>query len=200
MGVAAGKGATARWGVWTGRFQPFHRGHLALIEQAFATWGLPQWVCIAVSGPCKLPPAVHDRLGERLDRDYASQHMPFSPPERLEMARLSLLSCSRREEVTLTLSPHYTYPGVLETFYPSNSVILLTNKDASDLEKRRVWEAMGYEVWALDIEAVGVLTGTEIRRRVRSGSDLQEYIVPSAWRYFVSIKGPERMMAGETSA
>ena len=197
MVVVTGKGATPEWGVWTGRFQPFHRGHLALIEHAFATWGLRQWVCIAISGPCNMASSVHDGLGEWLYRGYTSRRMPFSPPERLEMARLSLLSCSRSEEVTLTLSPHYTYPGVLETFYPSNSVILLTNKDVHDLDKRRVWEAIGHKVWVLD-ESAGVLTGTEIRRRVLSGSDLQEFIVPSAWGYFVSIDGPERMMASET--
>lgn len=173
---------------WVGRLQPFHVGHLAILQRSLETWDLPHVNGIVCHD--------YDLLGEDLPAKHARAYNPFTPWEQYAMIRLSLTSLGLAHRVDTVFIPYLRVAqwSVTRRYLPERFLMGTTNKDADDLAKVAVWEALRWESAVLDVADMHPISASDVRRAVLLGRDWQEFIPGSVHEYFASIDGPARLL------
>jgi hypothetical protein len=90
--------------------------------------------------------------------------------------------------------------SVTRRYLPENFLMGTTNKDADDLAKVAVWEALGWESTVLDVAYMHPICASNVRRAVLLGRDWREFIPGSVQEYFASIDGPARLLRSAIEA
>lgn len=154
-----------------GRFQPFHLGHLRLLEEAG-----------------KEADEIIIGIGSSQESNTASN--PFTAEERRRMIRSSISGIKSRISV-------YDIPDIgdntrwvkhVEKIVPKFDVVY-TN---GELERHLFAEA-GYRVHATGLFNRDKYSGTEIRRRILSGESWEELVPDGTLKVLKDIKGAERI-------
>jgi len=155
-----------------GRFQPFHRGHLAVIKKILSE-----------------ADAMIIVVGSSQHRDEAEN--PFSADERVEMIGRALDS-EEIDGVQIFKVPDIgdddRYPGhvmdhvsTFEVIYSGNSLV------------QRLFRAAGKKVRKIRLIKRDEYSGTEIRRRMTAGEDWANLVPEAVVEYIDEIKGVERV-------
>ena len=158
--------------LFVGRCQPFHLGHLAMVEALVREYD--EVVVI---------------LGSSQASDTPKN--PFSLEERTRMLRESL-QAEGLEAVQIVplrdVGDHAAWLEELIALAPAFEAIV-----SHDDVTRHIFERAGYEVLDRPLLERESLSGTEVRRRVRAGEDWEE-LVPPAVRIIVrEIDGVQRI-------
>jgi nicotinate-nucleotide adenylyltransferase len=177
-----------RIGVFGGRFDPPHAGHVAVAGAAMRQLRLDRLLVV----PSRLPP--HRDAGTTPpELRYAMAVAAFPGPSRVEVSRIEL----DRD------GPDYTV-DTLEALAPQGRLFLVVGADHADLPgwrrpervrelativvaPRPGTEPPGPDVVALQMEPVD-LASTEIRAAVGRGEDLGE-LVPDAVAELIAAEG-----------
>ncbi len=161
-------------GLLVGRFQPFHQGHVTLIDHVRRTYR-----------PDALFVVIGSSQASHTGRD------PFTAGERFEM----LLRVIRAERWTdlwpvpvADLHHHTLWVRHVESLFPSFSRVF-----TGDPLTRMLFEEAGYEVPKLPFFQRGSYQGTEIRRRMALGLPWQDAVPGAVRRFLEEIKGEERV-------
>lgn len=161
-------------GVFVGRFQPFHRGHLAAVKDAL------QMVeeLVVVIGSAQFSHEINN---------------PFTAGERLEMVRSALLDegieLSRIWIVPVPdVNLHMMWVSALKGYTPRFDVVY-TNEPLT----RRLFLEDGYEVKPLRFHKRAFFSSTEIRRRMLSGENWENLVPRGVARLVRAIDGVNRL-------
>ncbi len=158
-------------GLFIGRFQPFHKGHLKAINDILKIED-EVIICVAAS-----------------QYSYTISN-PFSSGERIEMI-LRAMNESRNKLIILS-SPNYEsnslwVENIIETF-PKFDRVYSNNKLVKIL-----WEKGGYEVSNIDFYKKEELNGTLIRKLISQGEDWEALVPIEVKKYIKGIKGEKRI-------
>ncbi|MEM4323359.1 MAG: nicotinamide-nucleotide adenylyltransferase [Candidatus Nitrosocaldaceae archaeon] len=145
-------------GLFIGRFQPFHNGHLEAIRFALKQVEI-LWIVIGSA-----------------QRSH-EQRNPFTAGERLSMIRDTLLNTEidPRRWYAIPLydaTHHYIWSRELDMLVPEYDVVF-TNDPITTI----LFKEIGKEVIGVELKDRDNLSGTEIRRRIASNEE---------WRHLVS--------------
>jgi len=155
-----------------GRFQPFHLGHVRLIEEAAKE-------------------ADHILIGIGSSQEGHTKNNPFTAAERREMIERSL-SIGKKYSV-------YDIPDIgndkkwvshVDSIVPKYDVVY-TN---GELE-RMLFAKAGYRVHATGLYNRDTYSGTEIRRRILAGEKWKNLVPKGTLEVMEELKGVERVMS-----
>jgi len=161
-------------GLFVGRFQPFHYGHLASIRQALEECD----ELIVVIGSAQYSHTLEN---------------PFTTGERIEMIRAAL----REEGVDLArvilvpvpdIGEHSIWVSKIKSFCPSFDVVYTNNPLV-----RRLFQEGGFEVKSTELYRRNLEMGTVIRERMLRGEPWEDLVPRSVAEYIKRIGGVERL-------
>lgn len=161
-------------GLYVGRFQPFHLGHLCAVKKIL---GEVDEVIVAI-GSAQYSHNVNN---------------PFTAGERLVMIREAL----RDEKMDLSrvwLVPvpdvhlHMMWVSALEGYTPRFAVVY-----SNEPLTRRLFVEGGYEVKDIPLYDRRVYSSAEIRKRMVKGEDWEEYVPRKVSVFIKEIDGVNRL-------
>ena len=161
-------------GLFVGRFQPFHVGHLKAVKDILEK--LDELVIVVGSS----------QYSHRVDN-------PFTAGERVTMIRTALeeegISPSRYWIVPVPdVHVHMTWVAQVLGYTPKFSVVY-TNEPLT----RRLFIEAGYDVKPVPFYRREVYSATEIRKRMLSGKDWEELLPSTVVQFIKEINGVERL-------
>ncbi len=155
-----------------GRFQPFHKGHLAVIKKILSE--ADELIIV---------------VGSSQHRD--AEDNPFSADVRAEMIR-RVLEAEGISSVQIFKVPDIgddnRYPGHVMEHVPSFDVVYSGNSLV-----QRLFGAAGKEVRKISLIKRDEYSGTEIRRRMAAGEEWKHLVPEAVVKYLNEIKGVERV-------
>jgi len=163
-----------RRGLFIGRFQPFHRGHLYAVKRILEE--VDELIIVVGSA----------QMSHELDN-------PFTAGERIEMIRRALdaegIDRGRYMLIPIPDAPaHTVWVSMVESQTPRFDVVY-TNQP---LTRRLMLEA-GYEVRGIELYERERYEATEIRRRILVGEDWRDLVPEEVYRYLMEIDGVGRI-------
>ncbi len=159
-----------RWPCVVGRFQPFHRDHLSLVEQAAAHGGR---VIVAVTNA---EPAWRVPVAEAPHRHLAEDNL-FTYWQRVEMVLAATSGVLAPERVRITPFPIHD-PDAWDAYLPATTECWVRDRGPWEQRKIRLLSRR-YAVRKLDPVANEV-NGSSIRRRLMAGDESWRDDVPPA--------------------
>ena len=158
-------------GLYIGRFQPFHNGHLSLIKEIL-----------------KKVKKLHIVVGSSQHSD--TKENPFSADERIVMIKAALKAAGITE-YDITPVPdimwHNKYADHVKSFVPHFNVVFV----AENRHLKELFTQAGYVVETH--ERIGPIMATEIRERIAK-KEPWEHLVPRAGAtQLKNIKGEKRI-------
>jgi nicotinamide-nucleotide adenylyltransferase len=164
----------ARRGLFVGRFQPFHLGHLAAIEDALKE--VDELVIVIGSA----------QYSHRINN-------PFTSGERLVMVRKALeesgIDYSRIWIVPVPdVHLHMMWVSEVEGYAPRFDVVY-----SNEPLTRRLFIEAGYQVKSLGFHKRKVYSSTEIRERMLKGESWEDLVPKSVAEFIKEIDGINRL-------
>jgi len=163
-----------RRGLFIGRFQPFHRGHLKAVH----------WIL--------------DKVDELVIAIGSAQYShtlqnPFTAGERLEMIRASLIDdridLSRIITVTIPdIHVHSLWVKLVVSLSPRFHVVY-----SNEPLTRRLFEEEGFNVEAIPFFDREIYSATEVRKRILEDRDWRNLVPDAVARLIDEFKGVERI-------
>ena len=184
----SGQNAGYEWGCVHGRFQPFHREHLEYVLRAKERCGR---LIVGITNP---DPTWANRE-EFSDHRHAPGSNPFTYIERALMVDGSLLGVGL-EAREFVLVPFPIQPPELIRYYvPGETVHFVRVYSAWEEEKVRRLKEHGLTVEVLDRGRQKGLSGSEVRRLIRSGLRWEHLLPPASARVVREIlaRHPQRL-------
>lgn len=172
--------------LWVGRNQPFHLGHLLVLQRGLAEFPLPTVIGLVCQD---LVPNLRDAAGKHnRTRNF------LTPWERLRIVEMCLEAEGLSRSVNAVFVPRSDgATGVFRSFVPPDCIRLTTNKDLADSAKVDFWRSQGFEAALIDVRGLEIISASHIREVMRQGGDWRPFLHEASHEYFVEIEGPERM-------
>jgi nicotinamide-nucleotide adenylyltransferase len=164
----------AKRGLFVGRFQPFHKGHLQAVKKILNE--VDELIVVVGSA----------QYSHRVDN-------PFTTGERIMMIRKAL----EEEKVDLKriwivpvpdVHIHMVWVSVVEGYTPRFDVVY-----SNEPLTRRLFIEAGYEVKPIPFHKREIYSATEIRKRMLSGENWEELVPKSVASLIKEIGGVERL-------
>lgn len=160
-------------GLIVGRFQPFHKGHLAVIRETLKQCD----ELIVVIGSAE---------------DSHTEKNPFTAGERYQML-LSSLTPHERSRITIIpvrdVNRYSVWVTHIESYVPPFDIVF-SNSDLT----RSLFSSAGYQVRRTKAYSPKTYSATEIRRRIVSG-EKWEHLVPGPVAAFLrAIDAKQRLL------
>jgi nicotinamide-nucleotide adenylyltransferase len=161
-------------GLFVGRFQPFHKGHLEVVKKIMKE--IDELVIIVGSS----------QYSHRLDN-------PFTTGERITMIRKAL----QEEEIQLSRSwiipvpdihQHALWVSQIVGYSPKFDVVY-----ANEPLTSRLFVEAGFRVEAMPFIKREVYLATEIRKRMLAGENWKELVPSSVAKFIEDIDGDARL-------
>lgn len=161
-------------GLFVGRFQPPHIGHLSAIKNILRECD----ELIIVIGSAQF--------------SYTFDN-PFTSGERIEMIRLMIqeegLPLDRIIVVPIPdIGEHSLWVSRVKTFVPQFDIVYSNNPLV-----QRLFTDVGHQVKPIELYKRGEMIGTLIRRKMVEDKDWREYVPRAVAKYIESINGVERL-------
>lgn len=161
-------------GLFVGRFQPFHKGHLHVVKEILSE--VDELIIVVGSA----------QYSHRIDN-------PFTTGERLVMIRKAL------EEAKIDLGRiwivpvpdvhiHMVWVSVVEGYTPCFDAVY-----SNEPLTRRLFMEAGYEVKSIRFHKRETYSATEIRERMLKGGNWEELVPKSVAEFIKEIGGVERL-------
>jgi len=160
-------------GLFVGRFQPVHNGHIKALEFVFSQ---VDEVIIGIGSA----QASHTLKN------------PFTTSERMEMLIRALNEAGFKRKYYLIPLPDINFNAIWATYVvsmvPKFDVVFTGNSLVAQLFREK-----GYEVIVQPMFRKDILSATEIRKRMIEGKPWEELVPKSVAEYIKEIKGVERI-------
>ena len=164
-----------RRGLYVGRFQPPHKGHIKIIQDLLDR---VDELIIAIGSA---------QVSHELDN-------PFTAGERISMLRLALREAGADlDRCHLIPVPdveaHSTWVSSVLTYVPKFDVVF-TNEALTT----RLFKEAGFKVESIPFYRRQIYSSTEVRQRMLRGKDWEELVPPSVAEFIKEIGGVERLL------
>jgi nicotinamide-nucleotide adenylyltransferase len=157
-------------GMIHGRFQPFHRGHLAY---ALAAADRCRQLFVGITNPDERSRSYEPAEPER----HLPQNNPFSYTERMLMVLATMEDCGLRERVNVVPFP-VDQPALWHAYVLPGTVHYLRVFTPWGDEKAGRLRRAGHRVELIDADQERDVTGTQVRAALRAGDPAWEALVP----------------------
>jgi len=163
-----------RRGLFVGRFQPFHKGHLQVVREILSE--VDELVIVVGSA----------QYSHHIDN-------PFTTGERLVMIRKALEE-AKIDSNRIWVVPvpdvhiHMVWVAAVEGYTPRFDVVY-----SNEPLTRRLFIEAGYEVKPIRFHKREVYSATEIRERMLKGENWEELVPKSVAEFIKEIGGVERL-------
>jgi len=160
-------------GLIVGRFQPFHKGHLAAIRESLRQCD----DLIVVIGSAE---------------DSHTDKNPFTAGERYQMVLSSLTSAERSRVMIIPVrdvNRYSVWATHIESYVPPFDIVFSN----SDLTKSLFAEA-GFQVRKTKAYSPGTYSATEIRRRIVSGEKWEHLVPEHVGAFLRGIDARQRLL------
>lgn len=158
--------------LFIGRFQPFHRGHLAMAKAILADH-----------------PSLIVGIGSA---QYShTPENPFTASERFRMIEEAMEAEGLRGILIIPIPDvgvHNLWVPHVRNLVPPFEVVF-----SHDPLTRRLFEEAGIRVEERELLRRGEFSGTEVRRRILAGEDWEELVPPAVARVIKEVGGPSRI-------
>lgn len=158
---------------FTGRFQPFHRDHLAMVRHALA---LAEQVVIGITNPDGAPRHAHPANAHR----HLEEANPYTYAQREQLVRAALdadgIAGARYRILPFPLETPAAWPALL----PPGTPQLVRVFTDWEQEKVRRFAAAGYPPIVVEGDLATRLTATDVRRRLAAGEGPPDTVPPGA--------------------
>ncbi|MEM1964558.1 MAG: nicotinamide-nucleotide adenylyltransferase [Candidatus Caldarchaeum sp.] len=163
-----------RRGIFIGRFQPFHLGHLEAVKYILSR----EDECIIAVGSAQFSHTVENPFtaGERIETIHRTLK-----PSGVDMSRCHVIPVPDIGEHKLWVSRVVSFCPAFQTVYSNNSLVKI------------LFEEWGYRVEGVPFFDRNRLMGTEIRKLMAQSGDWRSRLHPDAVRYLESIRCEERL-------
>ncbi|MCI4323192.1 MAG: nicotinamide-nucleotide adenylyltransferase [Thermoplasmata archaeon] len=161
-------------GLYVGRFQPFHLGHLRVVERLRRDH-----------------PEEGLLLGIGSAQESHTAENPFTAGERMEMIERALAAAKVPGVVPVPipdLNRHSQWVAYVVSMLPTFQRVY-TNSSLT----RTLFEEAGFEVQAIPFEDRAELSGKRLRAAMRTGKKWRNAVPPAVGEYLASIHGAERV-------
>ncbi|HYK92710.1 MAG TPA: nicotinamide-nucleotide adenylyltransferase [Thermoplasmata archaeon] len=161
-------------GLLVGRFQPFHRGHLAVVS--------------AIRSSRPHAPLL---LGIGSAQESYTAENPFTAGERTEMVERALREAridGCHAVPVVDIQRHALWVAHLESLLPPFDRIYTNNPLT-----RLLFERAGYTVESPALVDRGRMEGAQIRARMARGEEWRDRVPPAVATYLDEIHGPDRV-------
>jgi len=161
-------------GAYIGRFQPFHKGHLAALK-----WILEQEdEVVLIIGSAQYSHTIDN---------------PFTLGERIEMIWSVLKEEDILDRVIITGVPdtngqHDLWVALVKSFAPSFEHVY-----SNDPLTRLLFKEAGYEVFSIPFFEREKYNATRIRKLIASGEKWEVFVPKSVAKVIKNLKGDERL-------
>ncbi|HYM39999.1 MAG TPA: nicotinamide-nucleotide adenylyltransferase [Thermoplasmata archaeon] len=158
--------------LFIGRFQPFHKGHLAMVKKILED---NDEVIIGIGS------AQYSHTGEN----------PFTAGERFEMIKRALDAEGIHDYHIVPIPDthvHSVWVSHVKSLVPSFDAVV-TNSDLVV----RLFREHGMKVFSPRLVSRDRYSGTEVRRRMQKGGDWQSLVPPVVAAFIEEIDGIERI-------
>lgn len=174
--------------VWDGRFQPLHKGHVAVMQAIIRQFDTDLVVLIIQSSE-----GVRDEYGEEVNKHHKLSRNPLSFWERYQLIRLATqdLECAKRIHIFGIPRPDLHW-NIVRSFYPDNRFICLTGKDEYEQHKEQFWAGLGEKTRLVDITGIPTISATDFKLALKSGTGYDAYLPTGVAKYFHQIDAPAR--------
>lgn len=177
--------------VWSGRYQPPHKGHEAILRRSLETWPEPHICAIvwSLSDPW-LSSSV------RLNPKHKPEVNPFTVWERMRLMELLIEGVDiGQQRVRIIGIPRSDTSGRrAQDFLPPCYCQCTTNKDDEDRKNFERWRIEGKNARILDVSDLKLSSSTELKMALRRGDDWRSFIPDNCHEYFIEIDGPARLL------
>jgi nicotinamide-nucleotide adenylyltransferase len=161
-------------GLYVGRFQPFHLGHLRVVERLRRDH-----------------PEEGLLLGIGSAQESHTAENPFTAGERMEMIERALVEAKVAGVVPVPipdLNRHSQWVAYVVSMLPKFHRVY-TNASLT----RTLFQEAGFEVQAIPFEDRAELSGKRLRAAMRAGRPWRNSVPPAVATYLGSIHGAERV-------
>ena len=158
--------------LFIGRFQPFHKGHLAMVQRILRD---NEEVIIGIGS------AQYSHTGEN----------PFTAGERFEMIKRSLDAAGIRDYHIVPIPDthvHSVWVSHVKSLVPAFDAVV-TNSDLVV----RLFREHGVKMLSMPLVNRDEYSGTEVRRRMQKGGDWASLVPPVVADFVQEIDGIERI-------
>ncbi|HEY7588011.1 MAG TPA: nicotinamide-nucleotide adenylyltransferase [Thermoplasmata archaeon] len=158
--------------LFIGRFQPFHKGHMAMVKRILAS---NEEVIVGIGS------AQYSHTGEN----------PFTAGERFEMTKRALDAEGIHNYHIVPIPDthvHSVWVSHVKSLVPSFDVVY-TNSDLVV----RLFREHGLKVLSPPLVEREHYSGSEVRARILKGKDWEALVPPEVASYIKEIGGPERI-------
>jgi cytidyltransferase-like protein len=167
----------------TGRFQPFHRDHLDLVQQALA---IADRVLIGVTNADAAELRRHPASPHR----HLTTANPFSFEQRRQLIEAALaaagVAAARYEILPFPLDEPGRWPAIV----PPGTPQLVRVFSDWEREKVRRFAAAGYAPRVLSGDAATRVSGSDIRRAMQARQPWQQWVPPGTRELLQRWRGP----------
>ena len=161
-------------GLLVGRFQPFHLGHRAVVEEILRS-----------------KPEETLLLGVGSAQDSHTVDNPFTAGERHEMIVRALADLPNRQWEVIPLEDihrHALWVAHLESLLPPFETVYTNNPLT-----RLLFENSGYSVIAPRLDDRDRFEGRKVREAMATGADWESLVPPPVATFLRGIEGPSRI-------
>ncbi len=168
------------WPLFVGRFQPFHRGHLAMVKLLLEEHS-----------------GVRFGVGSSQHKD--TEKNPFSFEERAEMIRSTMEKEGFEDYEIVAIDDLHNdelWVNRVADLVPDLQVVY-----SNDPLTVRLLEERGFDVRIMPLVRRDSLSGTEVRKRMLEDGEWEALVPPPVRDILIEIGGPERIrrIGGRTS-
>lgn len=161
-------------GLLIGRFQPFHRGHLGLVQEIR-----------------RVHPEQYLLLGIGSAQASYTIENPFTAGERFEMIDRALREAGVSDCVPVPITDidrHALWVAHVASLVPPFETVYTNNPLT-----RTLFERSGYRVESPPLVDRSRFEGAQVRAALQNGRGWQELVPPAVARYLEELRGAERL-------
>jgi hypothetical protein len=179
----SGPAERVRTGIWEGRFQPIHRGHVSYVELLLQRCER-LWIFVVENetsasagvGPEGSP--VPEFTAE-VDGHHGAEKNPLPFWLRYRLVAETLAAEFPGAPITVWGGRRL---DLMWDFYaralPPDRVFLTPERDTFEDAKARAWARLGERVERVDVSGLPPVSATQLRERLRTGADVTAFLHP----------------------
>lgn len=174
--------------VWDGRFQPFHKGHMAVIEAIISQFHTHLVLMIIQSSS-----GGTNEYQKHVSGHHDPKRNPLTFWERYNLIKLALDASDVKDHVTILGIPRPDlHWSTIEPLYPDKRFICLTQKDDYERKKAKFWAALGETTRIVDTSKIDKISATALKTAIKTDQDWRCFLPEACIDYFLEIDGIRR--------